>query len=290
MLSTRSPARNSTPQVEDIADLFVDDRLGQAEARDLSTDHPAGLRGRLSNIDDSRSPAAARSRATVSDAGPAPISAMRLPFCGFRRLGQARADVVLEVGRHALEAADRYRLRLLAVAFLDAPAPAGGLTGAIAGAAEDAGEDVRSPVDHVGVAVAALRDQPDVFGNGGMGRAGPLAIDDFVKVVGVADVCRVQNLILCSRLPVVLPGVFVVGAGGDVPEICPPWYSPAAGVKRAGGESGYRRGASSEGAGTVAASLRSGRVASDRVCLAGAGMPERLTLKSSIFHSPCSTR
>ena len=44
-----------------------------------------------------------------------------------------------------------------ALLFLDAAAPAGGLAGPVAGAPEDAGEDVGLPVDHVGVAVAALR-------------------------------------------------------------------------------------------------------------------------------------
>src|SRR6185436_13331135 len=88
----------------------------------------------------------------------------------------------------ALEAADRYRLRLGGLRFLDPASAASRLARAVAGAAEDAGKDVRFPVDEVGVGVAAGRDQADVLGNGGVGGASPLAIDHFVKVVGIADV------------------------------------------------------------------------------------------------------
>ena len=109
---------------------------------------------------------------------------MRLPFLLAAGLRQAVADVVLEVGGDALEPADRDRL------LLDAAAPAGRLAGPVAGAPENAREHVRLPVDHVGVAVAARRDQPDVFGNRRVRRAGPLAIDDFVEVVRGRNVGR----------------------------------------------------------------------------------------------------
>ena len=115
------------------------------------------------------------------------MQAMRLPFGG-ARLGQARRDVVLVVGGHALQAADRHRLGLGRVLFLDPSAPAGRLAGPVAGAAEDAGEHVGHPVDHVGVAVAALPDQADVFGHGGVGGAGPLAIHDLVEVGRIGHV------------------------------------------------------------------------------------------------------
>ena len=111
------------------------------------------------------------------------------------RLRQMLGDVVvLEVGGDALQAADRDRLGLGGLRLLDAAAPAGRLARAVAGAAEDAGEDVRLPVDHVGVGVAAGRDQADVFGDGGVGRAGPLAIDDLVEVVGGVDIGRLQRI------------------------------------------------------------------------------------------------
>ena len=76
--------------------------------------------------------------------------------------------------------------------FLHPPAPAGRLAGPVAGAPEDAGEDVGHPVDHVGVAVAALRDQADVFGDGGVRRTGPLAIDDLVEIAGAGGIGGLQ--------------------------------------------------------------------------------------------------
>jgi len=57
---------------------------------------------------------------------------MRLPFGAGRSLGQAAADVVLIVGRDALQPADRDRL------LFDADAPAGRLAWPVAGAPEHA--------------------------------------------------------------------------------------------------------------------------------------------------------
>ena len=75
-----------------------------------------------------------RSFATVSDAGPAPMSATRLPFLTVGRLRQPVGDVVAEVGGDALEPADRDRLAV------DAAAAARRLARSVAGAAEDARE------------------------------------------------------------------------------------------------------------------------------------------------------
>jgi len=124
-----------------------------------------------------------------------------------RRFRHWLRDVVLVVGSEALQPADRNgfglgavfvrgRLAHLDVAFLDAAAAACGFAWAIAGAAENAGEDIRIPVDHVGIAVAACGDQADVFGDRGVSRAGPLAIDNFMKVVGVRDIGRLQKKLL----------------------------------------------------------------------------------------------
>src|SRR5205823_4136153 len=103
------------------------------------------------------------------------------------RVRQALRDVVLEVGGDALEAADCHRR------FLDASAAARRFAWTIAGASQNSGKHVRFPIDHVGVAVAALRDQSDVFGNRGVCRTGPLAIDHFVKVVGGRDIGRFHS-------------------------------------------------------------------------------------------------
>src|SRR5438445_2035882 len=97
------------------------------------------------------------------------------------------------VGADALQAADRDGLgltlrRIATVVFLHTPAPACGFARAIAGAPENSGEDVRFPVDEIGVAIASRCYQADVFGDGSMGRASPLAIDDFMEVIGNANI------------------------------------------------------------------------------------------------------
>ena len=75
----------------------------------------------------------------------------------------------------------------------DAAAAARRLARTIAGAPENAGEDVRFPVDHIRIAVTACGDQADVFGDGSVGRAGPLAINYFVEVIRVRDISRLQT-------------------------------------------------------------------------------------------------
>src|SRR5207253_6521989 len=116
-------------------------------------------------------------------------------------LGHARLDVVgvLEVRGDALQAADRDGFGLLEVGVLHAAAAAGGLARPVARSPEDAGEDVGHPVDHVGVAVATLRDHADVFGDGRMGRAGPLAIDDLVEVGRGRVICALQAFASLAR-------------------------------------------------------------------------------------------
>ena len=84
--------------------------------------------------------------------------------------------------------------------FLDAAAPARRLARPVAGASEDSRKHVRLPIDHVGVAVAAFGDQPDVFGHGRVSRAGPLAVDDFVEVVRIPQ-CLLVSFTPRSRAP-----------------------------------------------------------------------------------------
>ena len=105
-------------------------------------------------------------------------------------LGQEMADLPFEVGGDPLEPADGYGF-----VTLQPPAPAGGLAGTIAGAAQDAGEDVGLPVEHVGVGVTPLGDQADVLRHVGVRRAGPLAIDDLVEVVGISGIGRFHLVI-----------------------------------------------------------------------------------------------
>src|SRR5262249_8505422 len=105
-------------------------------------------------------------------------------------LRQARANIVLVVGGHAFEPADRDRI------LFNTSAPARRLAGPVAGASENAGKHVRMPIDHVGVAVAPGCDQSDVFGNGCMRRAGPLAVDHLVEVVRRRNVSRLHLLLV----------------------------------------------------------------------------------------------
>src|SRR5665647_1601760 len=107
-----------------------------------------------------------------------------------QRARHAVLDVVLEVGGDALQPADRDRR------LLDAAAAAGRLAGAIAGASENSRKHVRPPIDHVGVAIAAFGDQADVLGNWRMRGTGPLAVDDFMEVIGCRDISRFHSYLV----------------------------------------------------------------------------------------------
>ena len=195
-------------EVEHVAHFLVDHRVGQAELGNLRAHHAAGLRIAVEHDafvaerrEIARDRQRRRPRADQRDA---------LAVLAGRRLGQARPDVFLEIGGDALQPADRHRLGLgfvLAMfrrTLLDAATAARGLARPIARAAENARKDVRLPVDEIRVAVAAGGDQPDVFGNGGMGRTGPLTIDDFVEIVGMRDIRRLQ----CRCSPMARPVAF----------------------------------------------------------------------------------
>src|SRR5262249_20446339 len=76
--------------------------------------------------------------------------------------------------------------------FFDPAAAASRLARPIAGPPENAGEDVRLPIDVPRLAKPAGGDQPDVLGNRGVRRARPLAIDNLMEIVGISDVGRLQ--------------------------------------------------------------------------------------------------
>src|SRR5205085_9440004 len=80
--------------------------------------------------------------------------------------------------------------------FLDAAAAASRLARSIAGASQNSRKHVRSPIDHVGVAITPLGNQTDVFGNWRVSGAGPLAIDHFVKVVRRRDISRFHSYLV----------------------------------------------------------------------------------------------
>ena len=186
----------------DVTDFFVDHRFRQTETRHLRAHEAAGLGIGFVNGDvvTQRCEVACHRQGGGSAADAGDAFAVFL----FRRLRQARRDVTLVVGSNALQPADRHRLRLRTmfmrnrfadfdIAFFNATAAAGRFAWPVTGAAENAGKDIRVPVDHVGIAVAACSDQADVFGDGGVGRAGPLTIDNFMEVIGVRDISRFQT-------------------------------------------------------------------------------------------------
>ena len=191
-----------------VAGLLVDHFLGQAELVESGEpDHAAGVRLRAVEhhdlVAERRETARHRERGrTGADAGDALAVARR------DEPRQLVGDVVLVVGGDALQATDRDRLGFFGLRFLDAAAATRGLARPIARAAEDPREHVRLPVDHVGVGITTCRDQADVFGDRGVSRASPLAVDHLVEVVGIVDVCRLQRVL--SRVPAARGGTLRV--------------------------------------------------------------------------------
>src|SRR5437899_11242394 len=118
-------------KVEDVIGFLVDDRVRQAELRNLAPHHAARLGIGIENgevIAEQREVACHRQRSwTAADQR----DALAVPG---RRLRHAVLDVILEVGSDALQAADRNR------SFLDAAAAAGGLAWPIAGASQNSGK------------------------------------------------------------------------------------------------------------------------------------------------------
>src|SRR5262249_23067957 len=124
-------------EIENIAAFLVNDGLRQAEARNLRADHAARLGIAVEHhagIAERREVArdGERGRA-AADKG---YSLAVLTRRGARETGP---DVVLETGRHPLEAADCPRL------LLDPAPPARRLARPVAGATEHAGEHIRFP-------------------------------------------------------------------------------------------------------------------------------------------------
>ena len=72
--------------------------------------------------------------------------------------------------------------------FFYSAATAGGFTGAIACASQNAREHIGLPIDHVGVVVTLLGNQSDIFRDRCMRRTRVLAIDDLVEIFRVSDI------------------------------------------------------------------------------------------------------
>src|SRR5215831_5089903 len=121
-------------------------------------------------------PIGARSRATASEAGPPPMSAMRLPFfCAAGFGSRARISSLKS-------AATRFSRQIATGSFSTRPRRHAG-SQAVAGAPEDPREHVGFPIDHIGVAVTPSGDQADIFGHRSVCWTRPLAVHHLVKVV-----------------------------------------------------------------------------------------------------------
>src|ERR1700712_3015335 len=178
-------------EVEDVIGFLVDHLVRQPEFRNLATHHTAGLRIRIEH-----GAVIAERREVASDGERGGTAADQRDalavLCQRRR--HPMLDVVLEVGSDALEAADCNRR------FLDAAPAARGLARTIAGASQDPGKHIRFPIDHIGVAITPLCNQPNVFGNWRVRGAGPLAIDHFMKVVRRRDVSRFHSYLIRAKI------------------------------------------------------------------------------------------
>ena len=96
-------------------------------------------------------------------------------------------DVTTQIRRDALQATDRDRF------VLDPRAAAHRLTWSIARPTQNAGKDVRLPVEHVRFGVLSVRYQTDVLRHVGMRGTSPLAVDHLVIVVGVPCIRRLHQ-------------------------------------------------------------------------------------------------
>ena len=103
----------------------------------------------------------------------------------FRQIG---ADIALVIGADPFQTAYRHGL------FFGSHPATGRFAWPIAGTPENAREYVGIPVQHVGFGVTLLGDKPNVFRHRRVRRTRPLAVDDFVEVVGVEYVGRLHNL------------------------------------------------------------------------------------------------
>ena len=202
------------PHVEDVIDLLVQHTQRQPERGNLAAHHTAAGELVVVDVDNVTQRREVAGHRQGSGAGPDQGNALAVLF--LRHGWQPGADVVLVVGRDALQAADGDRF------LLYPDPPAGGLTGAVTGASQHAREHIGVPVDHVGIAVALCGDQPDVFRHRCMGGTGVLAVHYLVEILWVLDVCRFH----CGSLYCFTKFTRASGCAEIVSQL-PTFYTPA---------------------------------------------------------------
>ena len=141
--------------VDDVADFFVEDLLGEPERGDVDAHQAAGPRQLLENrhlVAERREVVGHRQRRRTGADEP-DLLAVR----DRRRRRQEMLDLVAIVRRDALQAADGDRLAV------DPRAPAGRLARPVAGSPEDARKHVGLAIEEVGLGEPSLRDEADVF-------------------------------------------------------------------------------------------------------------------------------
>ena len=192
--------------VENVAGLFVDHASGKAKRGDLAAHETASLAVRFIEVD----LIAERHQVARDGQGGRSGTNQRYSFSVLFlwNLGQARLDIILKIGANALEAADGHGF------IFDASAATGRFAGAVTGSAENAWKNIRFPVDHVGIRIAAGGDQADIFRHGSVRGAGKLAIDNFMEIFRVAHICRFHAFSPSFMLE--------VNSGDSVPQITGP--------------------------------------------------------------------
>src|SRR3984957_16538644 len=183
-----------TASGQSVADLLVDDLIGQTKLWNLAPHHAAGARVGIEHDDlvaDRGEIARDRQRRWApTDAGDALAISLR------RRTWQERGNVLLVIGGDAFKPANRDRL------FLEAAPATGRLARTIACAPQNSGEHIRLPIDHVSSVIVPRSDLADIFGDRGMRRARPLTIDHFVEITRVRDVRRLHDFLSSRPFPI----------------------------------------------------------------------------------------
>ena len=174
------------PHVGDVLNLLPQHLARKPEFGDVRPHQPAGLGQLLEDRDFVPERHEVVGEGQRSGPGADARDALAVLLGG--NLREEGADIVAEIGRDPLQPTDRHRLAV------QAHAPAHRLAGAVAGPAQDSREDVRLPVEQVGLGVLPVGDEPDVLGDVGVRGTPPLTIDDAVVVVGVAGVGRFHGM------------------------------------------------------------------------------------------------